>query len=74
LKSIRRADVSFGSSLCTNLHINNYTISPCIYLPLAEETLDETKGISFGTQSERRVGTGPRLKYIQNVPFAYIPM
>ena len=59
------------------IFISNYTASPCIYLPLTEETLDETKGISFGTQSERGVGTWPnatRLKYIQNVPFAYIPM
>jgi hypothetical protein len=49
----------------------------CIYIPLAEETPNETKGISFGTQSERGVGTGPNatwLRYKQNVPFAYIPM
>jgi hypothetical protein len=49
------------------------------YIPLTEETLDEAEGVSFRRprQSERRVGTRRNatwLWYIQNVPFADIPM
>jgi len=63
------------------IFVRKYPIWARIYIPLAEETLDEAEGVSISPrhwrQGERRVRTRRNatwLRYIQNVPFADIQM